>query len=88
MPVDGHCAWISDKGQNDEPWQGESFGVAKLGKADGHPFVTLVRLVFVCSEKQVPPGKIEAVVGNFSKSAGRHKKERDRRKTLCYAQGV
>ena len=33
-----------------------------MGKADYHPVMAFVRLIFVCSEKVVPPRKIEAVI--------------------------
>jgi hypothetical protein len=62
MAVNGYSSGISDNGQNDEPWKRKPFGVAKLGKANCHSFMALVRLIFGCSEKAVPPGKIEAVV--------------------------
>ena len=62
MAVDWDSAGISDKGEDDEPWEGQLFGVSELRKADCHPFVAHVRLVFVCSKKPVPPWEIETVV--------------------------
>jgi hypothetical protein len=60
MAVNGYSSGISDNGQNDEPWKRKPFGVTKLGKANCHSFMALVRLIFGCSEKAVPPRKIEA----------------------------
>jgi len=62
MTVNGHRAGISDKGEDNEPWEGQPFGISKLRKSYCHPFVAQVRLVFVCSKKPVPPWQIEAVI--------------------------
>lgn len=48
MAVNGYLSGISDKGQNDEPWQSKPFGVAELGKANSHPIMTFIRLILVC----------------------------------------
>jgi hypothetical protein len=66
----------------------------KLGKGISWLMGNLQRSLFpqleecwgtALTEKQQ---QLVSILGNFSKSAGRHKKERDRTKTLCYAQGV
>ena len=62
MTVDGHPAGISDKGEDNEPWEGQSFGVAKLGQADCHMLMSLIRSALVSSHEPVPPWEIEAEV--------------------------
>ena len=62
MPVDGDSAGISDKGQDEQPWQCQPFGVTKLGEPDHHPIVPSFRLDFIGAKQSVPPGEIEAVV--------------------------
>jgi hypothetical protein len=39
MTVDGHRAGISDKGEGNEPWKGQPFGISKLRNADCHLFL-------------------------------------------------
>jgi len=62
MAVDGYPTGITDEGQDDEPAQSQTFGIAELRESQGHPFVPRGGLVFVRSEKPVPPGDVEAVV--------------------------
>ncbi len=59
MPVDRLPARITDKGQHQQPGQGQSFGITKLAETDGHAFVAFCRLIAIGAEQTIPPRQVK-----------------------------
>jgi hypothetical protein len=55
MPVDGNPAGIAHERQDQQTGQRQLLLIPEVGEPDYHIRVSHCRLVFICSEKPVPP---------------------------------